>query len=145
MNTSPMPPPPTSSGSMNEVSPTSAARVTTSSGQCDVGLVDLGGDRADLGAGEIARERLDLALLLGQVERWWAGSAIGATLSEANLGDPASRGGVAEWLNAAVSKTVVRRLGVPRVRIPPPPLHCFQIFRVDIESGRRHNDLTLSA
>ena len=31
-------------------------------------------------------------------------------------------GGVAERLNAAVSKTVVRRLGVPRVRIPPPPL-----------------------
>jgi hypothetical protein len=29
---------------------------------------------------------------------------------------------VAEWLNAAVSKTVRRRLGASRVRIPPPPL-----------------------
>jgi hypothetical protein len=29
---------------------------------------------------------------------------------------------VAEWLNAAVSKTVRRRFGVSRVRIPPPPL-----------------------
>ena len=32
----------------------------------DVGLVDLGGDRADLGAGEVARKRLDLALLVAQ-------------------------------------------------------------------------------
>ncbi len=31
-------------------------------------------------------------------------------------------GGVAERLNAAVSKTVVRLIGVPRVRISPPPL-----------------------
>ena len=31
-------------------------------------LVHLGGDRPDLGAGEIPGERLDLALLLGQVE-----------------------------------------------------------------------------
>ena len=30
-------------------------------------------------------------------------------------------GGVAEWLNAAVSKTVVRLIGVPGVRISPPP------------------------
>ena len=30
-------------------------------------------------------------------------------------------GGVAERLNAAVSKTVVRLIGVPRVRISPPP------------------------
>jgi hypothetical protein len=29
---------------------------------------------------------------------------------------------VAERLNAAVSKTVVRLIGVPRVRISPPPL-----------------------
>jgi hypothetical protein len=33
-----------------------------------------------------------------------------------------SPGGVAEWLNAAVSKTVVRLIGVPGVRISPPPL-----------------------
>ena len=30
-------------------------------------------------------------------------------------------GGVAEWLNAAVSKTVMGRFGPSRVRIPPPP------------------------
>src|SRR3954466_11599948 len=32
------------------------------------------------------------------------------------------RGGVAEWLNAAVSKTVMGGLRPSRVRIPPPPL-----------------------
>ena len=31
-------------------------------------------------------------------------------------------GGVREWLNRAVSKTVERVTPVPRVRIPPPPL-----------------------
>src|SRR5436305_227095 len=31
-------------------------------------------------------------------------------------------GGVPEWLNGAVSKTVVRVTPAPRVRIPPPPL-----------------------
>src|SRR5205085_6480528 len=31
-------------------------------------------------------------------------------------------GGVAEWLNAAVSKTVSGHFGPTRVRIPPPPL-----------------------
>jgi hypothetical protein len=30
-------------------------------------------------------------------------------------------GGVAEWLNAALSKSVVRLIGVPGVRISPPP------------------------
>ena len=30
-------------------------------------------------------------------------------------------GGVAEWLNAAVSKTVLPATRVTRVRIPPPP------------------------
>ncbi len=34
-----------------------------------------------------------------------------------------SLGGVAEWLNAALSKSVVRLIGVPGVRISPPPLH----------------------
>ena len=33
----------------------------------------------------------------------------------------APHGGVPEWLNGAVSKTVVRVTPVPRVRIPPPP------------------------
>ncbi len=32
-------------------------------------------------------------------------------------------GGVAEWLNAAVSKTVRRVFPVSRVQIPPPPPH----------------------
>ena len=42
-------------------------------------------------------------------------------LSAASLGAPRHPyGGVAEWLNAAVSKTVWP-LGVTRVRIPPPP------------------------
>src|ERR687887_610877 len=31
-------------------------------------------------------------------------------------------GGVPEWLNGAVSKTVVWVIPAPRVRIPPPPL-----------------------
>src|SRR4029453_5772507 len=34
----------------------------------------------------------------------------------------AALGGVREWLNPAVSKTVVPVTPVPRVRIPPPPL-----------------------
>jgi hypothetical protein len=38
------------------------------------------------------------------------------------LAFPRRPGGVAERLNAAVSKTVVRLIGVPGVRISPPPL-----------------------
>jgi UDP-2-acetamido-3-amino-2,3-dideoxy-glucuronate N-acetyltransferase len=44
-------------------------------------------------------------------------SAIGSSTSIRPL-----PGGVAEWLNAAVSKTVTGRLVQSRVRIPPPPL-----------------------
>ncbi len=43
-----------------------------------------------------------------------------ATGSSSLVGHPP--GGVAERLNAAVSKTVVRLIGVPGVRISPPPL-----------------------
>ena len=38
------------------------------------------------------------------------------------------RGGVAEWLNAAVSKTVSPVLPVTRVRIPPPPPFSVPIY-----------------
>ena len=38
---------------------------------------------------------------------------------------PLALGGVREWLNRAVSKTVVRAT-VPRVRIPPPPLSALE-------------------
>lgn len=43
-----------------------------------------------------------------------------ATWLRYNFGTPYS-GGVAEWLNAAVSKTVYPVLPGTRVRIPPPP------------------------
>ena len=67
VRTSATPPPPTSSGSMNDVSPTSAARWTIVDGAVGVALVDLGRDGPDLGAGELGGERLDLALLVGQI------------------------------------------------------------------------------
>ena len=47
-----------------------------------------------------------------------AASAV-ATLPRTSL-----PGGVREWLNRAVSKTVVWVTPAPRVRIPPPPLEC---------------------
>src|SRR5215208_4274152 len=46
----------------------------------------------------------------------------GASLSAAPRPARGTLGGVREWLNRAVSKTVVRVTPVPRVRIPPPPL-----------------------
>ena len=49
----------------------------------------------------------------------WTSSPPGAAES---LPSPAHPGGVREWLNRAVSKTVERVTPVPRVRIPPPPL-----------------------
>ena len=42
-------------------------------------------------------------------------------LATSHLAFEPSPGGVAERLNAAVSKTVVRLIGVPGVRISPPP------------------------
>ena len=44
-----------------------------------------------------------------------------ATLSVRPCGP---HGGVPEWLNGAVSKTVVAVTPLPRVRIPPPPFAC---------------------
>src|SRR3954453_13163956 len=43
----------------------------------------------------------------------------------------ASFGGVAEWLNAAVSKTVSGVKPLTRVRIPPPPLTGPPVIGVD--------------
>src|SRR3546814_1405007 len=40
---------------------------------------------------------------------------------------PCFCGGVPEWLNGTVSKTVVRA-SVPRVRIPPPPPRIFLFY-----------------
>src|SRR3954451_15225194 len=51
-----------------------------------------------------------------------SGRAGQATLAAPAPQGAAPRGGVPEWLNGAVSKTVVRVTPVPRVRIPPPPL-----------------------
>ena len=54
-------------------------------------------------------------------------------------------GGVAEWLNAAVLKTV-ERASVPGVRIPPPPPPSQGIFRDNLcgqISARSFRDLSL--
>ena len=51
----------------------------------------------------------------------------------------AALGGVREWLNRAVSKTVVPVTPVPRVRIPPPPL------RQAAPPGTRASSRTTSA
>ena len=116
VSTSSIPPPPTSSGSMNEVRPELGRLVDDVERAVRVALVDLGRDRADLGARELARERLDLALLVGQARSWWRrSSGIGATLADPQITashEPADTlgtrpGEVAEWLNAAVSKTVM--------------------------------------
>ena len=58
------PPPPSASGSMNEVSPSSAAAAHSSAGCSRVGLVDRQRDRPDLARGELAAHALDLALLV---------------------------------------------------------------------------------
>ena len=47
----------------------------------------------------------------------------------------ARRGGVAEWLNAAVLKTV-ERANVPGVRIPPPPPVVSEAFVGSVGLGR---------
>jgi hypothetical protein len=56
-------------------------------------------------------------------------------------------GGVAEWLNAALSKSVVRLIGVPGVRISPPPyLHRLLATRSMLPSGLSwHRDYLQSA
>jgi hypothetical protein len=48
---------------------------------------------------------------------------------------------VAEWLNAALSKSVVRLIGVPGVRISPPPLVVHA--RVALSSDARVNRVAL--
>ena len=54
-------------------------------------------------------------------------------------------GGVAEWLKAAVLKTV-ERLRVPGVRIPPPPpLFCKQVSKAKAQRNLRHMTDTLQA
>ncbi len=61
-----------------------------------------------------------------------AGSSLGPRGSR-STSLPSRQGGVAERLNAAVLKTVVRLTGVPRVRISPPPLQDLGVAR---SSGR---------
>ncbi len=68
VNASVSPPPPSSSGSMNDVSPIDAALCHVSSGTCGVGLVDLRGDGPDLARREVAADALYLLLLLGQFD-----------------------------------------------------------------------------
>ncbi len=76
---------------------------------------------------EIPPTRFPIALLkpLGHLSGEWEGyprrAAEGAPVRPEPLAFWFTPGGVREWLNRAVSKTVVP-FGVPWVRIPPPPL-----------------------
>src|SRR3954451_12689408 len=57
----------------------------------------------------------------GSHEREPAGAVRLASLPRPVWTSRPALGGVPEWLNGAVSKTVVRVTPAPRVRIPPPP------------------------
>ena len=68
VNASVSPPPPSSSGSMNDVSPIPRRLVPQLPRHLGVGLVDRGGRRPDLARREVAADALDLLLLRGELE-----------------------------------------------------------------------------
>ena len=68
VKTSVSPPPPSASGSMNDVSPIAAALCHSVPGRLGVGLVDRGGGGADLARREVAADALDLLLLWRQFD-----------------------------------------------------------------------------
>ena len=81
-----------------------------------------------LGAGE-SRERC--AGSLASVSR--VGALTSEKLNRPEAGFRLSRGEVAEWTIAAVSKTVVSVTPAPGVRIPPSPHRAAKIFRAPVE------------
>ena len=72
-----------------------------------------------------ARKRLpacSMSTTPGAARKRPAGSSVDSPRSSSVKLGRSRHGGVAEWLNAALSKSVVRLIGVPGVRISPPPL-----------------------
>ena len=119
VRTSVIPPPPSSSGIMNEVSPRPAALCKISHGDLDVGLVDGGRDRPDLARGEIAADAPDLLLLGREVERGAGRGGARHARHRTGAAGPGARGVLASLLSCEPDARRKRRNGIRARRFSP--------------------------